>query len=615
VTGSACTGDSSGIHRSWGAEYRGNGEVRFRVWAPGAPTLGLRLTSADMTMQPCADGWYELTVPDVAPGADYSFVLPDGTCLPDPAARAQAGDVHGPSRVVDPSSYSWSDSAWHGRPWREAVVYELHIGTFTPEGTFSAAAEKLDHLAALGVTAIEIMPLAQFSGKRGWGYDGVLLYAPHAAYGTPDDLKELVDRAHGLGIMVLLDVVYNHFGPDGNYLPTLAPDFFHQDRHTPWGAAIAYDREPVRQFFVENALYWLADFHLDGLRFDAVDQIRDPDSQTEILVEIAQRIRAAFPNRHIHLTTEDNRNITRLHEGRAGEDLLFTAEWNDDFHNAAHVVATGETDGYYHDFADEPLAHMATALAEGFVFQGQASADAGEPRGEPSGHLPPDAFVDFLQNHDQVGNRALGERLTALSDPEIYRLLRAMLLLSPHIPLLFMGEEWGETRRFLFFTDFHGELADAVRRGRRREFAKFAAFDTPEERLQIPDPNDPATFEASKIDWTTASGAAGREWLDDMRHLLTLRRDHITPLLDKAGGNCGRIVEVGDGLLAVDWSLGGATLQLRLNLAREERALPACRGDTLFALPDEAAASLSQGRLPGPAIVVALAREAGSDAA
>jgi maltooligosyltrehalose trehalohydrolase len=316
--------------------------------------------------------------------------MPDGLAVPDPAARAQAGDVHGPSLLVDPRAYRWRTD-WPGRPWAEAVIMEIHIGTFTPEGTFRAAAERLPHLAETGITAVEIMPVAQFGGNRGWGYDGVLPYAPHRAYGTPEDLKALIDTAHGLGLMVLLDVVYNHFGPDGNYLHVYAPQFFTDRRNTPWGAAIAYEEPPVRRFFIENALYWLEEFHLDGLRLDAIDNVIDPDSETEILEEIAAEVRAAHPGARIHLTTEDDRNITRLHErSDDGRPRLYTAEWNDDFHNAAHAVATHEAEGYYVDFAQDHWEKLARSMAEGFAYQGEASAHQdGAPRGTPSAHLPP----------------------------------------------------------------------------------------------------------------------------------------------------------------------------------------------------------------------------------
>lgn len=551
------------------------GGTRFRLWAPGQARLSLRCEGRDHPMQRDDQGWFALTLPGVGAGTEYGFVLHDGRVVPDPAARAQAGSVHGLSRVTDPGGFDWHP--WQGRPWHEAVILELHVGTFTPEGTFRAAIDRLTDLAATGITAIEIMPVAQFAVNRGWGYDGVLPYAPHPAYGTPEDLKALVDACHRHGLMALLDVVYNHFGPEGNYLETYAPDFFDADRLTPWGKAIAYDRPPVRRFFIENALYWLGEFRFDGLRLDAVDHLRDT-SDPEILVEIAQEVRAHFPR--AHLTTEDNRNITALHErGPDGELRLHTAEWNDDFHNVAHVIATGEAEGYYTDFATDPWAKFARALAEGFVWQGEGG------HGAPSAHLPPTAFVDFLQNHDQIGNRAFGERLLTLAPRPMVRALMAVHLLSPHIPLMFMGEEWGETRPFAFFSDFDGDLADIVREGRRREFAGFAAFEAEATRDAIPDPNAPMTFEASRIDWDRAASPEGRDWLAFVQELLDLRRERIIPHLQDAPGHSGRVRLARDGLIAVDWQLAGARLGLRANLSPEPAALPQASGECIHGAP------------------------------
>ena len=562
--------ETRAFRKSWGAELDEDG-VTFRLWAPGQQRLALRCEGRDHPMTRNAEGWFEVMLPGVGAGAQYAFVLEDGRAVPDPAARAQAGDVHGPSVVTDPRGFRWSP--WQGRPWQDAVILELHVGTFTPEGTFRAAIERLPHLVETGITAIEIMPVAQFAGNRGWGYDGVLPYAPHPAYGDPDDLKALVDAAHRHGLMVLLDVVYNHFGPEGSYLSAYAPDFFDPARQTPWGNAIAYGREPVRRFFVENALYWIEEFHLDGLRLDAIDHVRDA-SQPPILVRIAQEVRARHPD--AHLTTEDNRNITSLHpRDDRGRPLLYSGEWNDDFHNVAHVIATGETEGYYADFAEDRWAKFARALAEGFVWQGQVMPSTGKPHGEPSDHLPPLAFVDFLQNHDQTGNRAFGERLLTLSSEQMVRALMTIHLLSPHVPLLFMGEEWGETRPFAFFTDFHGDLAQAVRDGRRREFAGFGTFEDSASRQAIPDPNDPATFAASRIDWDRAASTEGRDWLAFTRHLLALRRQWITPHLAGARGQSGRVMCAQDGLIAVDWQLDGASLHLRANLSDDPARMPA----------------------------------------
>lgn len=575
---------SSACLTSWGAVLLGDGRARFRLWAPGVETVALRAAGQDRPMQHAGNGWFEYVASDLAAGTDYAFVLTDGTVVPDPASRAQAGDVHGPSRLVDPAAYAWR-ADWAGRPWEDAVIYELHIGTFTPQGSFAAARDKLAHLVDTGITAIEIMPVAQFSGQRGWGYDGVLPYAPHSAYGSPDDLKDLIDTAHEHGLMVLLDVVYNHFGPDGNYLHLYAEDFFDATRQTPWGAAIDYAKDPVRRFFIENALYWLTEYRFDGLRLDAIDHIRDA-SDPELLVELAQRVRTDIPDRPVHLTSEDNRNTTHLHERAPGGGVpLFTAEWNDDFHNVAHVVATGESEGYYIDFVQDHWGLLARALAEGFAFQGQRSAQTDKPRGMPSGHLPPTAFVDFLQNHDQVGNRAYGERLIALADRRMLRALTAMHLLSPHIPLIFMGEEYGEVRPFCFFTDYTGDLADAVRDGRRQEFADFAAFagGGADALSHVPDPNAETTFAASRLDWDRCAAPEGQAQLAMVRDLLRLRHARIVPHLAGAGRGCGKVLSDEDGVIAVNWQLNGALLQLRANLSRRPRDVPAAKGLLLHA--------------------------------
>lgn len=597
-------GRSRVFRGTWGTEFVRGGESRFRLWAPGVDRLSLRLGGRERGMDAVGDGWFETSAAGASPGMDYAFVLPDGRTVPDPASRAQHADVHGPSRIVDPAAYAWVHRDWIGRPWEEAVLYEMHVGTFTAEGTFRAAAERLGHLAGLGVTAIEIMPVAQFPGVRGWGYDGVLPYAPHCAYGTPEELKALIDAAHGHRLMVLLDVVYNHFGPEGNHLHAYAPDFFHPGRQTPWGAAIAYEKQPVRRFFVENALHWIEEYNLDGLRLDAIDQIGDAASPVHLLDEIAGQVRSAHPGRHVHLTTEDNRNVTRLHERDTdGRPMLYTAEWNDDFHNAAHVIATNETEGYYADFADGAPARLARALAEGFAYQGERSRHSGRSRGEPSAHLPPAAFIDFLQNHDQVGNRALGERLISLAEPGMVKALTAMLLLSPHIPMLFMGEEFGETRPFCFFTDFRGALADAVREGRRREFAGFSAFGGGNS-APVPDPNAAATFEASKLDWARTTSPDGRDWMAFMERLIALRRRHVIPLLKQMSGHAGRVVAARDGVVAVDWEAGAGLLQMRANLDRSPHQVPAVSGDVILAQPQDSAAGFTRSGVLAPAAVL-----------
>lgn len=582
--------------KTWGCEFVAAGEAAFRLWAPGQEALYLRLNDRETPMTRSDDGWFELLAAGIEPGTEYAYVLPSGMALPDPASRGQKESVTGPSLVIDPTSYQWRNLDWQGRPWEEAVIYELHVGTFTPEGTFRAAIERLSHLAALGITAIEVMPIGHFAGARGWGYDGALIYAPHAAYGAPEDFKAFVDAAHGHGLMVLLDVVHNHFGPEGNFLPLLAPDFFHPEKHTPWGAAIAYENDPVRRFFVENALYWLEEFHLDGLRFDAIDQIEDP-SEKHIMVEIAEHIRAEFGDRHIHLATEDSRNLTFLHErDEQGRVKLFTGEWNDDFHNAMHVLATGETDGYYRDFADSPEKLAARALAEGFAYQGEVTVRTGKPRGVPSAAQPPTTFVDFIQNHDQVGNRAHGERLLSLAGKDKVKALTTALLLSPHIPLMFMGEEYGETTPFLFFTDFHGNLAKAVREGRQKEFEGHNGHG----EETVPDPNAKRTFLDSRLDWSKAENDEGREWLKFTRELLSARRRFILPLIGSTAGNSGRILATSSRFIAVSWSFPAGRLHMAVNLGEEARSAPGLKGQLIWGEP------VDGGAVPPKAVLVRL---------
>jgi len=571
----------------FGAALRGR-SARFRLWAPACASVTLEVGEGAarraLPMQAMADGWHGLGVDDVAAGMPYAFRVDGGAAVADPASRFQPRDVNGPSALVDPGAYDWPDDGWRGRPWHEAVVYELHVGTFTAAGTFAAAVERLDFLAELGVTAIELLPLADFAGRRNWGYDGALPFAPDASYGRPEDLKRLVSEAHRRGLMVLLDVVYNHFGPDGNHLHRYAPQFFNAAHQTPWGAAINFDGDraaTVRDFFVHNALYWIEEFHLDGLRLDAVHAIAD-GSPTHIVQDIARAI-AAGPgrDRHVHLVLENDRNESRLLRGPARA----TAQWNDDWHHAAHVLVTGETDGYYADYAARPVAHLGRALAEGFAWQGEPSPHrGGDPRGEPSAALPPLAFVPFLQNHDQVGNRALGERLHAIADPAALRLATAALLLAPAVPLLFMGEEFAATAPFLFFCDFAGELAQAVRDGRRREFAAFARFADPAARERIPDPGAPETFERSKLRWDEASQPGHREWLALYRGLLATRARRIVPHLAGDRFAASHAVHGASGL-AVDWALGdGARLHLRANFSGAPAdGLPPAPGEILHA--------------------------------
>ena len=499
---------------TFGAQITPDG-VRFRLWAPAAKSVDVVFMETTKKMLPTGDGWFEHLETEAGAGTLYQYQIDGELLVPDPASRFQPRDVDGPSEVIDPA-FKWDE--WSGRPWDEAVIYELHVGAFTPEGTFLSLIKKIPHLKVLGITAIELMPLADFAGKRNWGYDGVLPYAPDSAYGRPEDLKALVQAAHRAGLMMFLDVVYNHFGPKGNYLNRYAPQFFTDRHQTPWGAAIDFSRREVRDFFVGNARYWLEEYRFDGLRFDAVHAIVD-DSPKHILEEIASETRNSFPKRQIHLVLENDHNEARWLN-------RYNAQWNDDSHHAFHVLATGESQSYYASYIDGPAKHLARCLAEGFAYQGEVSPFSGKPRGEPSKQLPPTAFVDFMQNHDQIGNRAFGERLVSLADEEQVRTLAAILLLAPSIPLLFMGEEWGCRQPFVFFCDFPGELGEAVRAGRRREFPHIQ---------DMPDPLAEDTFRQCVLSWQDAASADGKAWLALYRELLQVRREKIVPLQAKNG--------------------------------------------------------------------------------
>ena len=534
-----------------GVDIRRDGTICFRLWAPEVDRVRLEISEHAHLRQMTAtgDGWHELITDQAMIGSRYRFVLPDGLRVPDPASRFQPEDVHGPSEVIDPSRWVWDDAHWRGRPWHESVVYELHVGAFTPEGTFSGAIAKLDHLVDLGVTAIELMPVGDFPGRWNWGYDSVLPYAPDSSYGRPEDLKALVEAAHARGLMILLDVVYNHFGPDGNYLPVYAPQFFTARHRTPWGAAINFDGPcsgAVREFVIQNAIYWISQFHLDGLRLDAVHAILD-DSPKHILQELAERVRSCVPHRQVHLVLENEENEPRWLEG------LYTAQWNDDVHHVLHTAATGESQAYYEEYRGD-TGKMGRALAEGFVFQGEMMRYRGRPRGGASRHLPPSAFVAFLQNHDQVGNRAFGDRLGPGVAPEVLRATAACYLLLPEIPMLFMGEEWNASQPFPFFCDFPAHLADAVRQGRRDEFARFPEFHDPEKRALIPDPQQEETFRSAKLRWEELTDSTHHSWLDWYRRILAARRQSVQSLIPRIRRG-GEFMVLGEGALLVTWQL------------------------------------------------------------
>jgi maltooligosyltrehalose trehalohydrolase len=550
--------------RQFGARLNPDG-ASFRLWAPAARRVDLLLEKPH-AMRRGEDGWFAVDLAGVRAGSLYRFRIDDEIDVPDPASAFQPDDISGPSELIDHAAYPWRASGWRGRPWQEAVVIEAHVGTFTPQGSYRAMIDKLDHLAATGITALELMPLADFAGKRNWGYDGVLWYAPDSVYGRPDDLKALIDAAHQRGLMVFLDVVYNHFGPEGNYLGRYAPSFF-TDAQTPWGSAIDYRVGQVRAFAIENALYWLDEYRFDGLRLDAVHAMPE-QGETPMLHELSRAVGrfAAKTGRHIHLVLENDDNAASLLDPEQNPPQGdYRAQWNDDYHHAWHVLLTGETHGYYSDYRRSPLRDIARALGSGFVYQGEASGHrSGQLRGEPSGKLAPTAFINFLQNHDQIGNRALGDRLESHASASAIEAALAITLLAPDVPMLFMGEEWGSKAPFPFFCDFEGDLADAVRKGRHKEFAgAYAKYGD-----QVPDPLDPATFQSAILDWGSRTQAAGQQRLALVQELLSIRQREIVPRL--AGAAFGGADAADNGLLTASWRMGdGAALHLLANLSEQ----------------------------------------------
>ncbi|WP_322045896.1 malto-oligosyltrehalose trehalohydrolase [Paraburkholderia sp. J67] len=578
--------------------------TRFRFWAPSCSAVQVVFERDDaheapapLDMTPSHNGWFEAQAL-CGPGTRYRYRIDGGQLVPDPASRFQPHGVHGPSEVLDARAYAWQHAQWQGRPWEETVLYELHVGAL---GGYRGVMKRLPALAAIGITAIELMPLNDYPGERGWGYDVVLPYAPHAAYGTPDELKALIDTAHGLGLQVFLDVVYNHFGPDGNWLGQYAKPFFKAGTHTPWGEALDFARPEVRDFYSDNALYWLTEYRFDGLRLDAVHAIDNPDWLRELADHVQARVE---PGRHVHLVLENEHNEANLLETH------FSAQWNDDAHHALHVMLTGESEGYYRAFTDHPIQKLARALSEGFVYQGDPSpVHDGKPRGEPSGHLPPTSFVMFLQNHDQIGNRAFGERLRTLADDDALRAATALLLLSPQIPLLFMEEEYGSTQPFLFFTGFEGDLADAVREGRRREFKAFSAFGDAKRREEIPDPNDPQTFIRSSPPADAPLDDERRDWMHFYQSALTVRARLLTPRLRHARALGATVIADDEGngqrALIARWRLDdGETYTIALNLGHDGVRLDARpEGMVVFETPPRARDYADNGVLPESACI------------
>ncbi|CAN5553667.1 malto-oligosyltrehalose trehalohydrolase [soil metagenome] len=569
--------------------------VQFRLWAPAASSVELRIEGREsIAMKEQGEGWYLADADEAVAGDRYRFCIDNEKLVPDPASHFNPDGPHGSSMVVNHASYAWNAASqeWKGRPWHESVFYELHVGTFTPEGTYAAAAGRLAALAEMGVTVIQLMPIAAFPGEYGWGYDGVLPFAPHAAYGTPDDLRAFVSAAHELKVGVMLDVVYNHFGPDGNFLSVYAPQFMSTKHKTAWGAAINFDGEgcaDVRSFFVQSALHWFREYRIDGFRFDAVHAMLD-DSDPDIMKTIAAALRAEAaltPGRHFFLVLEnDSNDASRL----VGGDLqagfgVFDGQWNGDFHHPVHVLLTGETDGYYEEYAEGTLGQLGRVMTQGFSRQGGPhNAPGTKPRTAADSTIALAASINFLQNHDHVGNRAFGERLIELSETEPLRLAVAMCLLSPPPPLLFMGEEWGATTPFLYFSDYADELREAITKGRREEFAQFPRFSDPAVRAQIPDPCSEATFHQSKLDWRATDLMASRRWKALYTELLATRKRDIEPLLPRLRTGAHDFEVIDDRALRVLWRFSPANsesaagkqdvLEMIVNMSEQPTLVP-----------------------------------------
>lgn len=543
---------------------RHDGGVVFRLWAPAAAEVSVEIDDGAYPMETVGDGWYRSRSITVHDGTPYAFRINGDLLVPDPASRVQEDDVHGRSLLRTAPPHSVRRENVPGRrhtdcvDWNDTIVYELHVGTFTADGTFLSVIAELDRLKEIGFTVIELMPISDFPGRWNWGYDGVLPYAPDRSYGTPEELQALIDAVHARGMGIWLDVVYNHFGPDGNYLHVYAPHFFSEEIKTPWGGGIDFRRPEVRRFFIENALYWLEWYQFDGLRFDAVHAIHDPSVEsggTHILDELAATVRREITDRcPPSLVLENDRNQSRY----LGRDT-YDGQWNDDIHHAFHVLLTGESFGYYGDYTKNTEALLTKGLAEGFIYQGQPSPSSGEPRGEVSTHISPTRFVSFLQNHDQIGNRAFGERIGHLAPPAAVAAATTALLLSPHTPLVFMGDEVASEAPFQFFCDFHEPLADAVRTGRRSEF----------NLKEIPDP-----IAGETRDHCVPPSFRPNETTALFTKCLALRRAHLRPLLPSL--TAGTVTGGGDVVPVIRWNGDEATWCIAINLSPEARPLTGC---------------------------------------
>jgi maltooligosyltrehalose trehalohydrolase len=580
------------LQHRFGALPEGGG-TRFRIWAPRAQRLDLLLEGREpIPMGPSGDGHFERFVEGAGPGARYRYRLDGGDTFPDYASRFQPEGVHGPSEVVDPEAYGWEASGWEGVPQERLVFYELHPGTFSPEGTFAGAEACLPYLRDLGVTAVELMPVADFPGRWNWGYDNGALYAPSRAYGRPDDLRRLVDRAHALGMAVFLDVVYNHLGPDGAYLPAYAPAFTER-HHTPWGQAMNLDDEGsgwVRALFLDNALHWLREYRFDGLRLDATHALVD-DSETHFLAELSEAVAALDGPRRV-LVAEDHRNLNRLVRPRP-EGYGLDAVWADDLHHLVRNLTAGDEEGYYADYAEATASDLAETVSRAWYYDGRPSRVTGKPRGTSAEGVRPDQAVVCIQNHDQVGNRPAGNRLTEDVPPETYRAASALLLFAPHLPLLFQGQEWAASTPFLFFTDHNAELGPLVSQGRKEEFKDFPGFEG-----EVPDPQDPETFRRSRLDWSEPVREGHAHTLALYRALLALRRDLSSPAEAEAHGTHALSVRRGRHLLLA--AFDAAELPL------PEGASPLLHTESEAFAPDPHPPETSPGRLrflrPGAAL-------------
>jgi maltooligosyltrehalose trehalohydrolase len=569
----------------------------FRIWAPNADLLRLHTENERIDLTKCERGWWTAPV-QLAHGQDYSLEINDKIGIPDPRSPWQPNGVHRASRHVDHSRFQWTDQTWQARPLSSAIIYELHTGTFTPAGTFNSAIDRLDYLVDLGVTHVELMPVAAFLGNRGWGYDGVALYAPHQAYGGPDGLKRLVDACHARGLGVILDVVYNHLGPSGNYLPLFGP-YFSQRHKTPWGDAINFDgpfSDEVRRFFCDNALMWLRDYHVDGLRLDAVHAIVDT-SALPFLEQLTMEVEdlEAHLGRHLVLIAESDLNDPRIVRPRLSGGFGIDAQWSDDIHHAVHTILTGEQSGYYEDFGE--LEQLSTAMQQPYIYTGRHSAHRQRMHGRPPLGLDGRQFIAYLQNHDQLGNRAHGERILELTDIARAKIGAALILTSPYVPMLFQGEEWGATSPFLYFVDFadEPELAKAVAEGRCREFAAFGW--NPDE---IPNPTSESTFARSKLKWNELSAAEHADLLSWYKALIQLRR--TVPSLTS-----GRLetVEVEADYDAQFLTVRRGPLQIHCNFSDRARSIDVSDVDRVI-LASEDACSIRDGELEMPRMSVAI---------